>query len=102
VSDGKVVRAMKDRIADMYRPPSNVTIAKPEEAPPKVRLESANKLIADDMRGEAAALRQWGTALLRAELAADWGRVASVREDIAEAAMKLEEHAHKLCPRAER
>jgi hypothetical protein len=91
------VRPMTDRIKEIYAPPANVSIAQGPEgaAKPSVVLVSANQERVDALRGEADALRIWGTDLRRAELAGDWAKVAAVREDIAAAALGLDELAYK-------
>lgn len=92
------VRPMTERIAEIYTPPAHVSIATGPDgaaAPKPPALVSVRTARADALHGEADALRTWGTALLRAEMQGDWAAVAKVREDIAAAALGLDELARK-------
>lgn len=61
-----------------------------------MKLESSAEGIAGSLTEQAQVLRSWASALRRAELAADWARVASVRTEMAITAVGVEEIASRM------
>ena len=91
------VRPMSERIAEMYTPPANVTIAT-QPAPgvmPRPRLRSTARAIGDAHRAEAGELRKWAAELVEARDASNWLRVLNVAIAIGVAAKGLDEMADK-------
>lgn len=84
------VRAMKDRIAEMYTPPANVTIAGPKsDTPPRPTVEACAELARLD-RVQARLLAAWAADLRKAQEAGDWNQVALVRTGLEVSATALE------------
>lgn len=84
------VRPMTERIAEIYTPPSNVTIAEAPALPRVPPTRSTLAAIAEADRAQASILRAVVAELVAAKDAGDWSRVTTATIELAKIAHGLE------------